>query len=155
MIKIVEDHWPLVVALVQGEITEADIAAMFEVYERIHQRDERFFLVQEARGAKLPDAITRKRLAELNTHFAEQIERHVIAVGVVVASRIAAGVLSAIFWLSREATEMFTSLSGEEVYEKAVALCEREGVSLPEAAREFMLDLDAAQATPEGLSQYF
>ena len=153
MVRLFEESWPLVVALVHGELTDTDVEEMISVYERIHAREERFFLVQETRTAKLPTAVMRKKLADMNTRFAADIERHVIGVGVIVSSVIASGVLSAIFWVTQKQTKIFSATSGEETLRRASELCNKEDVVLPPDAARFLRDLDAAALSPGGLER--
>jgi hypothetical protein len=142
MIRFIEEHWPLVVAIAHDELTDEDIEEMKVVYKRIHQRKERFFLVQETRSVKLPTALMRKKLAGLNTFFSEEIERNVIAVGVIVKSKIAVGMLNAIFWVSREKTRTFSTTTGRELFRRATDLCAKEDILLPLGAKTFFSNLD-------------
>jgi hypothetical protein len=57
MVRIHTDYFPFVLAVVAGELEEEDFEYMYREYRKLHDRDQRFFLAQETRQVKMPDAL--------------------------------------------------------------------------------------------------
>lgn len=154
MVTIIDAHFPLVMALVDGELTREDIAVMREAYARLHERKQRFFLCQETRTVQLPSALIRKELARLNDDFAERIRANVVGIGVIVAGKVYAGALRAIFWLSKEAAPMAVETTAAAMLRVVEQSCAAEHIVLPASLRGFMTALDADLAAGRGLRAF-
>jgi len=140
--RIVSELFPLVFAVIHDQITEADIEKMYEAYRAVHERGERFVLMQDARAAKLPDAATRQRLSKLNAHFESDIEKHVIGIAVVVPNRLYAGAVQALYWMSKENAPTKAVPSAIDALEHALAIMPEDLPPFPATTRATMEELD-------------
>jgi hypothetical protein len=134
--------FPFVIAVVAGELEDKDFDYMYREYRKLHDRDQRFFLAQETRRVKLPNAIVRRRLGELNRDFTDDIEQHVVQIGVIVASKVFAGAIRAIYWLSREARPTHYASTALECWQNAVKTCAADGIALSDEGLAFVQSLD-------------
>jgi hypothetical protein len=132
----------MVFAVITDRITEDDVSQMYDAYRVIHERGERFFLLQDARAAKLPDALTRKKLSELNTHFEADIERHVVGIAVVVPNRVYAGAVQALYWMSKEYAPTKAFASAGDALEHARGVLPEDAPPFPPATADAMKRLD-------------
>jgi len=155
MVRIFTEHWPFVIAIVAGDLDDADFDYMYEQYRSIHLRDQRFFLVQETRKVKLPNADTRKKLAKLNSDFADDIKQHVTGIGVVVASKVFAGAMRAVYWLSGENSPTTYWSSAADCFEEAERRAKLERMILPASAKSFAEELDSQLKDARDFSKYF
>jgi hypothetical protein len=153
VIRIVDTHFPFVFAIVTGEVTDEDVDGMYPIYERIHQRGEKFYLAQEVRQVSIPGAPLRKKLGELNAHFGPLIERHVVGIGLVVPNRLVAGAMRAIYWLSREHSPTKFFGSAMELHGDAIAVANEHKIVFPESAETVLHRLDVAYTSGGDLSQ--
>lgn len=144
MLKISDDAFPFVIAVVSGEITEADVTEMARRYTALHARGRRFYLAQEVRQVSLPSAPMRRRLAELNTEFGDRIAKNIVGIGIVVPSRIVSAAMTAIYWVSKEASPTHFFPSAAALAEHARRTCAAEKVVLPTALESIASALDGA-----------
>lgn len=154
MVRIHTDLFPFVIAVVAGNLEDSDFEYMYEQYRAIHARDQRFYLAQETRRVRLPNALQRRQLGELNAHFAPDIEKRVVQIGVIVASKVFAGAIRAIYWLSREAKPTYYASTAVECWDNAERLCRDEGLVLPAPGRAFAEGLDAEYQAGGDFSKY-
>jgi hypothetical protein len=143
-VAIIDKHFPLVIGLVAGDVDESDIQYMERSYAQIHSRKERFFLAQETRRVSMPNAVIRKRLGQMNDGFGPLITKHVVGINVIVANRIFAGALKAVYWLSREYAPTDTADSAVDMLVKARKSCEAEDLVIPTSADSLAEQLDTA-----------
>ena len=151
MLRISDDAFPFVIAVVGGDIVEADIREMAARYGALHERGERFYLAQEVRQVNLPTAPMRRQLADLNTEFRARIEKNVIAIGVIVPSRVVSAALTAVYWVSKEAAPTQFFPTAAQLVAHARMVCAAEKVSLPPHADTVARTLDGAWQTRSDL----
>lgn len=144
MLRICDETFPFVFAVVSGDITDADIDEMARRYAALHQRKQRFYLVQEVRQVKIPSAAMRKRLADLNTEFGERIAKNIVGIGIIVPSRVVSAAMTAIYWVSKEAAPTRFFPSAAAMAEHARQACAKERLQLPPALETVAGSLDAA-----------
>jgi hypothetical protein len=143
-VRVIDEHFPLVIGLVVGDLNESDIQYMERLYASIHTRKERFFLAQETRRVNMPNAVVRKRLGQMNDGFGPLITQNVVGINVIVSNRIFAGALKAVYWLSREYAPTDTSASASDMLKKARAVCDAEGLVIPVSADTLVERLDSS-----------
>jgi hypothetical protein len=153
-VRIIDEHFPLVIGLINGDVTEEDIDQMYDSYNDIHARGERFFLAQETRRVKLPSAVIRKRLGQLNKDFGPLITSNVVGIHVVVANRVVAGALRAVFWFSKEFAPTKTSASALEMFADAEKRGGEGGLVFPQSAKGFCARLDASVSVGDSFEPY-
>lgn len=144
MLRLCDDSFPFVFAVVSGDITDADVDEMYRRYEVLHLRQQRFYLAQEVRQVKIPSAAMRKRLAELNTEFGERIAKNIIGIGIVVPSRVVSAAMTAIYWVSKEAAPTRIFPSATAMADHARKACAAENLHLPPVLETMATTLDTA-----------
>lgn len=144
VIKLCEDGFPFVIAVVSGEITDSDVDEMYRRYPLLHQRRRRFYLAQEVRQVNIPGAAMRRRLAMLNTEFGERIRANVIGIGIIVPSRVVSAAMTAVYWVSKEAAPTRFFSSAASMADHARQVCAAEQLLVPAAVDDAARALDAA-----------
>jgi hypothetical protein len=135
-----ESLLPLVVVVGVGEHDEADIADMYERQAAYSKRGEPIVMLWDARATELPNAATRKRIAEMQDRVLALRPQTNHGTAVVVASPLYVGAARAIDWIRGK-------MSNDQHYvSKAVDalpwLTQRLGGALPAGAREAARELD-------------
>lgn len=144
MLRICDETFPFVFAVVSGDITDADVDEMYRRYQVMHQRKQRFYLAQEVRQVKIPGAALRRRLADLNTEFGERISKNIVGIGIVVPSRIVSAAMTAVYWVSKEAAPTRIFSSAAAMADHARKACAAENLHLPPALESVADGLDSA-----------
>jgi hypothetical protein len=95
--------WPLLLTVVSGTLTDADVVTLKTSNEAALQRGGRIIsLVDVTQVAAVPTALQRKNYAAWRKEHFAALQRHVVAVGFAVGDRpLLRGGLTALSWLAK------------------------------------------------------
>ncbi len=97
--EIDDSRWPLLVARVTKHLDDPEAAdASYRKLEGILQREQRFLLVFDMRGAS-SSSTRRRKFAEWCKRHAGSLERLLVASAIVAASSLERGFVTAALWL--------------------------------------------------------
>lgn len=132
MVRVTDETWPIICFQSYGVTTEAQLAAVRPVYERIYRRKAPFLTVSDARFAD-HSAAQRKLWADW---LAEQIrlDVHEGARGTVVIldSVLLRGALVALNWITPPKVPQEVAADRHEAVEQARKLAARANMHVPE-----------------------
>ena len=138
-------HFPLVVSFAWDAIFLSDVAYLDEAYRTLHARGEVFCQVIEVCGSKVPGPDVRKALGDLTQRFEPDTEKHLLGNAVVLDSRLAAGALTAIQWVSGQKQRIHYASSMAHAI--AHVLNENgDRLTVPPAGLDYVAKIDAAVA---------
>lgn len=101
MIRVDVSLWPLTVTTIEGAISLADASILADAHRDILARREKHVnLFDGTLADTLPDAVVRKKLAELTAHTGEASKRWAVGSAFVVTNAIVRGSITAIHWVS-------------------------------------------------------
>jgi hypothetical protein len=107
-------HVPIVCISVAGEITDADLDFLFQRFDTLHARQQKFCLLIDALRAQAPTPHIRQRLRDWARLHENISARYCASSAVVYASRLLVGLLAALNWMKKPPypQEVFADLSG-------------------------------------------
>jgi hypothetical protein len=143
VVRFVEDVLPVLVVILHGETTMADIDAQREVYRRWHARGAKFGLITDVRTVKIPNTSTRHALAAMASEFEEDSQKNMIAVSLVMSNKLAIGALTAIKWIMRNPAEITYHSTATAALTHIEDVARAKGIAFPIEPRALAADLDA------------
>jgi hypothetical protein len=137
--------FPFVTSAVVGELTVADVPHVRAFYDDVLGRKQRFLNLVDARGAQRPDSVVREQLARLTTDLLPLTKELQIANVILLDSRLAAGVMTALRWAVPAPVPEKHFASIEDAFEWLDQRGRPEGVRVTPEAREHARTLRQAR----------
>ena len=97
-IQLDRSRYPLVIMRAGTSYTQADWEQLMKGMTELVVSAP-FGLINDTRGAQMPDALQRRSVAAMYTNHESSVRRHFLASGIVGSSSLINGVLTAINWL--------------------------------------------------------
>lgn len=99
-------RWPVIVVQPRPNVTDAQLRAALESYSRIlASRAGAYVMVMDNRAASALSASQRKIIAEYNSTHEARTRARCRGVAFVMTSSFVRGIMTAVFWLKKPATE--------------------------------------------------
>jgi hypothetical protein len=133
-VRVRLEHWPLVVIVVGESLERHELPELERQIDAVYARKQRFAtLADGSRVARMPDAATRKRLAEWQNDTRTSIARYNVISATVVTSGIVRGAMTAMNWVFQPPNRQVTVGTFGEALGACVEALRAEGLSLPAA----------------------
>jgi hypothetical protein len=154
MITVRTDMWPVLVAFAFDELTIDDVDKLKGIMTKVHARGQRFGQLYDARRVKVPSAGVRKALGDLAKHFETETRDNIIRNAVMIDSKILAGALTAVQWMSDNTLPLRYFSTAMESLEWVTHAASDEDVSFPADVVHFCGQLDGSYKAKGDLSRY-
>ncbi|MBX7194924.1 MAG: hypothetical protein K1X94_22920 [Sandaracinaceae bacterium] len=131
-IRVRAEAWPLLVVVAEGSLVRSELDVLEREVGAVYARKERFAtLVETSQVLTMPDAATRKRLADWQNETRGDIARLNVITATVVSSAVVRGAMTAMNWIFRPPNRQIAVASLDEGLEACVAALRAEGLRLP------------------------
>ena len=135
MIVTSEEHLPLSLVTLAGDLTKDDVDALGAYYRSLHARGQRYASLLDVRRVAVPNAAIRRAFADMSNGFAGEDEKHTVCVALLLDSVVLVGVVRAVQWFLRTKTDLRSFSSTAEVYGYLSDKLAKEGLVIPPGAR--------------------
>lgn len=126
------EHWPLAVIVVGASLEREDLPELERTIDGVYARQQRFAtLVDCSAVTSMPDAQTRKRLAEWQNETRASIRRFNVISATIVTSAVVRGAMTAMNWIFEPPNPQVTTATFGEALDACVAALRKEGIRLP------------------------
>ncbi|MBN8609814.1 MAG: hypothetical protein J0L92_04490 [Deltaproteobacteria bacterium] len=131
-VRVRLEHWPLVVIVVDESLERHELPELERQIDAVYARKERFAtLADGSRVARMPDASTRKRLAEWQNETRGSIARYNVLSATVVTSSLVRGAMTAMNWIFQPPNRQITVATFAEALAACLDALRAEGLTLP------------------------
>ncbi|MFO0709536.1 MAG: hypothetical protein U0353_06835 [Sandaracinus sp.] len=131
-IRVRAQSWPLLILVTEGSLVRGELDALEREVDALYARKERFAtLVETSQVLTMPDAATRKRLADWQNETRAEIARYNVITATVVSSAVVRGTMTAMNWFFRPPNRQVAVASFDEGLEACVDALRAEGLRLP------------------------
>ena len=138
-------HFPVVVQAIMGTCGLVDVDGLARLSAAAHARGQRFAIISDTRAASVPDAATRRALADLAARFRGE-QHHLIANILILDSAILAGALTAVRWFIDPDNMPRVVRSARDAVDVIGPLFAREGLTVAPGPRALLESMDAQHA---------
>ena len=135
MIVTSDEHLPLSLVTLEGDLTKDDVDALGAYYRSLHARAQRYATLIVVRRVAVPTAEIRRAFADMTNGFAGEDEKHTVCVALLLDSVVLVGALRAVQWFLRTKTEMRSFSSTVDGYGYLSDKLGKEGLVIPPGAR--------------------
>ena len=126
------ERWPLVVIIVGESLLRSELPELERQIDSVYLRNERFATLVDCSAVKtMPDASTRKRLAEWQNETRAKIARLNVVSATVIDSAVVRGAMTAMNWIFQPPNRQVTVATFAEALEACVLALRAEGLKLP------------------------
>lgn len=126
------ERWPLVVIVVGEELSRRELPELEREIDAVYLRNERFATLVDCSAVRsMPDASTRKRLAEWQNETRGKIARLNVLSATVIDSAVVRGAMTAMNWIFQPPNRQVTVATFAEALEACVLALRAEGLKLP------------------------
>jgi len=131
-VRVRAEHWPLVVLVAERSLERESLHDHEREVNALYAKKERFAtLVETSAVSTMPDAATRKRLADWQNETRNEIARYNVVTATVVSSAVVRGAMTAMNWIFRPPNRQLAVATFDEGLDACVVALRAEGLALP------------------------
>lgn len=145
VLKVSASHLPVSFAILWGDVSLDEVAAMEQFYESLYARGQRFGAVVDARRARVPASPVRRAMADMSNRMEPRSKKLSIGTSTVLDSKILVAALQAVRWFIRAEVSLVYHSAARDSVEWMGTLLAAENLTLPSSARTLAGQLDEAR----------